>query len=115
MSSDSFDLGPGDPTSCFKTEEGAPLRMIEFRGHDGRSLALPYAGLLGVEYRPTSGVVLEFPGHRVELRGRNLRPLYDALLEHRVRFVQESDLDVVPEADPFVDGIVVGPVEPEVG
>ena len=88
--------------------------MVEFRGHDGRSLAVPYSRLLSVDYRPELGVSLEFPDHQIMVRGRNLRPLYDALLWHRVTFVQEGELDVVSESDPFIDRIVIGPVELEV-
>ena len=112
---DAFDLGPGEPTASFASvsagNEAAP--MVEFRGHDGRSLALPYSRLLSVDYRSGSVVSLEFPDYHVIVRGRNLRPLYDALLGHKVLFVQEGDLDVVSESDPFVDRIVIGPVEPE--
>jgi len=115
MRDDDFDLGPGDPTASFASvandEITAP--MIEFRGHDGRSLALPYSRLLSLDYRPGSVVSLEFPDHHVVVRGRNLRPLYDALLRHRVVFIQEGDLDVVSESNPFVDRIVIGPLEPD--
>ena len=48
------------------------------------------------------------------IHGRNLRPLYDALVEQRVTFVQEDDLDVLSESETFVDKIVVAPVDSEV-
>lgn len=113
--SDGFDLGPEDPTASFGTVgDAAPPPMVEFRGHDGRSLAVPYSRLLSIDYRPDVGLFLEFPDHQISVRGRNLRPLYDALLSHRVSFVQEGDLDVVSEAAPFIDRIVIGPVQLEV-
>ena len=114
---DGFHPDLGDPSAVFEVAsegETAPP-MVEFRGHDGRCLAVPYSRLLSVDLRPDAGVSLEFPDHRIVLRGRNLRPLYEALLGHRVRFVQEGDLDTVSEDDPFVDRIVIGPVEPDLG
>lgn len=112
---DRFQLGSGDPAAAFglvvEDEEGPP--MVEFRGHDGRSLAVPYSRLLSIDLRPDLGVSLRFPEHHVTVRGRNLRPLYEALLRHRVTYVQEGDLDTVSEDDPFVDRIVVAPQEPD--
>ena len=112
---DEFDLGLGDSTAAFGTvaegEEAPP--MVEFRGHDGRSLAVPYSRLLSVDHRPVVGLSLEFPDHQIMIRGRNLRPLYEALLWHRVTLVQEGDLDTVSESDPFIDRIVIGPVDPD--
>ncbi len=113
---DEFGFEVGDPTAAYGSSadhEAAPP-MVEFRGHDGRSLAVPYTRLLSIEYRHERGVSLEFPEHRIAVYGRNLRPLYDALLQHRVTFVQEGDLDVVLESDPFVNRIVIAPREVEV-
>jgi len=110
------ELGLGHPAAAFGlVAVGAdrPL-MVEFRGHDGRCLAVPYARLLSIELHPDRGVSLEFPEHQVIVRGRNLRALYEELLRHRVTFVQEGDLDTVSEDDPFIDHIVIGPAEPEV-
>ena len=114
---DGLHVGPGDPRAAFGLvaagEESPP--MVGFRGHDGRCLAVPYARLLSIEFRPERGITLEFPEHQVWVRGRNLRLLYEALSRHRVTFVQEGDLDTVSEDDPFVDRIVIGPIEPDSG
>ena len=82
------------------------LPRLDLRGHDGTSLALPYAQLRSVAFDP-AGISLEFPDHRVRVKGRNLRSLYDLLLAHQVTFVQEGDLDVVSESATFIDKIVV--------
>ena len=112
---DGLQLGLGDPRAAFglvaEGEDSPP--MVEFRGHDGRCLAVPYARLLSIELRPDRAMSLEFPEHQITVRGRNLRLLYEALLRHRVTFVQEGDLDTVSEDDPFVDRIVIGPAGPE--
>jgi hypothetical protein len=41
------------------------------------------------------------------IRGRNLRPLFDHFLQHRVVFVLEEDFDATPESATFVDSISV--------
>lgn len=88
--------------------------MIDFRGHDGHALALPYARLESVALGLTPRITLEYPEHRVVIHGRNLRSLYDALVAQRVTFVQEDDLDTLSESEPFVDRIVIAPVDSEV-
>ena len=115
MTDDRLRSGLGDMRAAFGLvaldEAGPP--MVEFRGHDGRCLAVPYSRLLSIDLRPERGIVLEFPEHRIAVHGRNLRLLHEALLKHRVTFVQEGDLDTVSEDDPFVDRIVIGPAEPD--
>ena len=81
--------------------------MLDFRGHNGTSLALPYQQLVTVAFHPAEGVTMEFQEHRVLIRGRNLRPIYDHLLHHRVTYLQEEDFDATPESETFVDAIVV--------
>lgn len=88
--------------------------MVDFRGHDGRSLAVPYTTLTSLTLEEGNGIALEFTEYRIGVRGRNLRPLYDALVQHRVVFIQEGDLDFVSESEPFVDSIVIAPRDIEV-
>lgn len=108
-------LGFGDPTAAYEAvAEGAPRPpMVDFRGHDGRLLAVPYTRLISVIMERESVIQLDFPEHRVLLRGRNLRPLYSALVQNRVTSVQEGDLDVLSEAETFVDRIVIAPIDTE--
>lgn len=105
----------GHPAAAFGVApaDAASPPMVEFRGHDGRCLAVPYVRLLSIELHPERGVSLEFPEHHVTVRGRNLRVLYEQLLGHRVTFVQEGDLDTVSEDEPFIDHIMIGPAEPD--
>ena len=81
--------------------------MVDFRGHNGNSFALPYNQLMAMAFHLTTGIRLEFREHTIVIRGRNLRPLYDHFLQHRVIFVLEEDLDTAPESATFIDSIDV--------
>lgn len=52
---------------------------------------------------------MEFTGRRVVMQGRNLAKLYEALLDHRVKYVQEWDMafDEVSEGEAKIDRITV--------
>lgn len=103
----------GEAALAFKavaSSEPAPP-MVDFRGHDGRFRALPYRCMESIAFDDPGGIAVDFTDHRVLLRGRNLRPLYDALVRHRVVFVQEGDLDFLSESETFVDSIVIAPTD----
>ena len=84
-----------------------PPPMVDFRGHHGNSFALPYEQLRAMAFHPATGIRLEFREHNIVIRGRNLRPLFDRFLQHRVIFVLEEDFDAAPESATFVDSISV--------
>jgi len=102
-----FDPEVGVEPHGVAAEAHSSLRMLDLRGHDGTSFALPYARLSTVAFNPVDGITLEFGVHRVHIRGRNLRPLFNRLLTHQVTFVQEGDLDVRSEWATFVNSITV--------
>lgn len=106
-------LRSADPAASYAAvAQGASLPpMVDFRGHDGRSLAVPYGRLISLTLIEGSQIELELPKRRILLRGRNLAPLYELLVENRVAFVQEGDLDVLSESETFVDRIVIAPIE----
>ena len=81
--------------------------MVDFRGHNGNSFALPYKQLMAMAFHPMTGIRLEFREHNIVIRGRNLRPLYDHFLQHRVIFAVEEDFDAAPESATFIDSISV--------
>ena len=105
-----FMLDPISPVDSYGVapEDTKQVLMLDFRGYNGTSFSLPYSQLRAMVFDPDEGISVEFSNHKIQVRGRNLRPLYDLLLRHRVTFVQEGDLDVVSEADAFVDRITVG-------
>lgn len=72
--------------------------MLELRRKDGVVEAFPYTYLSHARFDPSDGIELHFGGKVVTIKGRNLgaevRPnvrLFDAILRHRVPFVQEAD------------------------
>ena len=81
--------------------------MLDLRGHNGIAFALPYAHLEVVTYHPLDGITLEFRDYLVHVRGRNLRPAYDCLVQHRATYLQEEDFDIQPETETCIDSIRV--------
>ena len=87
--------------------------MLDFRGHNGTSFALPYQQLVTVAFQPSDGITLEFREHRIVVRGRNLWPVYDHLLHHRITYLREDDFDAASEEATFVDSIIVERIHDE--
>ncbi len=81
--------------------------MIDFRGTDGTCYALAYGDLLSVTLASSQLIVLEFRDHRVQVRGRNLMPVYRGLVMHRVTFLREDDFDSQPESETFIDELTI--------
>jgi hypothetical protein len=76
----------------------------------GKQRALPYHMLQDLHFDPDSGVVLEFVHCRVEIRGRNLAPLFDGLADHKIRHIREIEAlaaERFPEGDTVVTKIAV--------
>ncbi|MFV0442771.1 MAG: hypothetical protein ACK5Q5_04280 [Planctomycetaceae bacterium] len=85
--------------------------MLELRKKDGTVRAIGYAWLQMVEFDPSSGIVLSFPGSRIQLIGRNLnaevRPgvrLFEGITRNRVPFVQEAGEVELMQA---IDGVTI--------
>jgi hypothetical protein len=68
-----------------------PELMLELRRKSGDALALGYAYLVSIGFNRSGGLVLEFTGHQVKIKGRNLRPLWRGLVQQRVAWLQELD------------------------
>jgi hypothetical protein len=81
--------------------------MLDLRGHNGIAFALPYTHLEVATYHPLDGITLEFRDYLVNVRGRNLRPAYDCLVQHRATYLQEEDFDIQPETETCIDAIRV--------
>lgn len=99
----------GGDTAFAAVRGVAPPAMLDLRLKTGDAVALPYSYLTAVEYDAGGTLRLKFVGHSVTLTGRNLRRVYDGLVQHRVRYVQEESAlyDESPETGTFIDGIVV--------
>jgi hypothetical protein len=102
-----------EPYAAFGAKDR--VACIELRcARAGVDVALPYH-LLGAVFTKRSHEALFFTGAgvAVTIRGRNLRPLADALRLHTCDFIQEFIPDVFtqpPSADPFVETIDVEPM-----
>lgn len=72
--------------------------MLELRFQTGNALALAYSYLVSVEVDPSAAIVMDFSGYEVKLAGRNLGPLFSALVAQRVAVVRERD-DLQAEAE----------------
>jgi hypothetical protein len=74
----------------------AHIPMVTFRHKTGRCVSLPYFSLARADYDPSlQAVELAFGGAVVELLGRNLEPLFEALSRHAAVTVDEA---TAPEA-----------------
>jgi hypothetical protein len=89
---------------------------LEFRKARASWPFLEYSYLVGGEAVHAGEFVLRFAtGQRVTVRGRNLRPLYEKLLRHRVTWLREAAPgEKAPDRELFIDEIV-GPVKEEEG
>lgn len=94
------------PFYALRDVEGRTI-MLDVRLRTGDRCAFPYAYLLEVRHDRSAGVVLRFSTATVEIRGRHLGELYEALVTQRVLWVEEGGRDVLPESSPFVSAIVV--------
>ena len=100
-----------EPYKAFATKD--KLRCLDIRTKSGLAHAPGYAGLINLTYnRKTWGeVMLTFARFLVILRGRNLRPIVDALKLHTCEFLAEFDPEefepTVEEGAPFIEGIEV--------
>lgn len=66
--------------------------MVELWLATGDRVALPYAWLTEARFDPSAGVTLAFTtGAAVSVRGRNLGPVYAALVAHQAVYVREAD------------------------
>lgn len=66
-----------------------PTLNIRFR--QGHATAFCYSHILWLNFDPSIGIILHFSTHTVKLFGRNLRPLYQQLLELRLREIEVID------------------------
>ncbi|MGH7243423.1 MAG: hypothetical protein ACREJD_08415 [Phycisphaerales bacterium] len=91
---------PSDDYLSFGWARGTKDRpvMLELRKRTGEILALGYSWLERAHYDPSIGVTLNFVGHKIEIKGRNLneeiRPsvrLFEGLTRHRVTWIRECD------------------------
>jgi hypothetical protein len=89
--------------------------FLELRFKTGNIHALGYSWLEHAEFDPSEGITLYFVGHMVKVCGSNLHlplrnhiHLFDALLRHRVPWIQEMDrpsASIAGEKQPIITKI----------
>ena len=88
--------------------------MIRFKFATDNVHALAYAYLTGIEYDKSGTITLEFPSHKVVIKGRKLDALFGSLVNHQVISVrQQSMTDARPPAgECCIDGMTIKENEP---
>lgn len=82
--------------------------MLEIRTRSGQRLGFPYSYLVEValEYPVIDEPYLEltFSSRRVRIRGRNLQPLFESLLGHDIKLIEESpsEFDTAEEYSTYI-------------
>ena len=92
-----------------RPEQQGHVLMLDVRLRAGTRLALPFSYLAHVTFDPSSGIEAVFSTHAVTIQGRNLRPIYEGLLQHRIEWLQEGDPrhDPHPESATYITRITV--------
>jgi len=78
--------------------------MLDVAKRSGERVALPYSYLTAGELQNDGqGLTLLFATHKVKVRGRGMRYLYERILTHSLQKIAESDgsLDPSEEHEPF--------------
>jgi len=81
---------------------------LDIRLNDGRRAGGPYTYLQWVDYDGGGTISLEWPGRDIVVEGKRLKELYEGLLDHRVKFIQEGayfEEGLKPEHAPHIDSI----------
>ena len=80
---------------------------------NGERFALPYAHLSFIKYEGERALILSFSTHLVKIEGERLRPLYEGLIDHNVRFVVAAGPrqgDPAPSGEPVITAIDLVPL-----
>lgn len=106
-----------EPYEPFGTKD--KLHRLDLRASDGLSHALPYSHLLLLSYnrRTYAEIFLTISGMAATIKGRNLRPIVDALKLHTCEFIQAFDpaefLQPEDDAAPYVERVTVELIGPK--
>lgn len=88
--------------------------MLDLRLRTGDHTALPYAYLDAINFDASGTLNLSFGARTVTVEGRNLRPIFEQLLTHSIRFLQEQRGAADDgAADCFIASITI--TQPEAG
>ncbi len=90
-------------------QSNAQAVMLDLRFGNGNFQAFAYSYLTKIHFNPSEGIELFAADVRIFISGRNLNPIYNYLLMHRLTYIQESpnEADDTPESETFVEKIEV--------
>ena len=80
---------------------------------DGEAFALPYSHLSLIKCEGERALTLSFSTHLVKIEGERLRPIYEALIDHGVRYVvvaEPRQRDHTPSSEPIITAIDLIPL-----
>jgi hypothetical protein len=82
-----------DDGRCYSIVSADRMRKLalELRYLTGDGKALAYSYLVSIDWSPSEGIKMDFSGNAVEIRGRNLRAIFDAAVAQRLAYVREMD------------------------
>lgn len=76
---------------------------------DGCSKAIPYSYITEIDFRPSEGVEILTTSKRIQIKGRNLKIVFDYLTQFKVRYLRANiGEDISEESEIFIDEIEVG-------
>ena len=89
---------------------GRQVLMLDVRTLTKGRLGFAYSYLENVLFDESGFLVLSFGTAKITVEGRNLAPLYEALLNHKVRYVRQENPNIekdVPEKETFIASILI--------
>jgi hypothetical protein len=87
---------------------GRPALMLDLRLVSGNYLALSYSYLMSAAFNLSGELSLLFTSHQVTVKGKNLRRIYDGVLSHTLRYIQEENADYERDnPEPFISEIAI--------
>lgn len=106
-----FSTGKPAAEKCYQLGKARDIwreLMLDVRAADGGAFAFPYSHLSFIKLE-ANAITLSFSTHIVTIEGENLRPLYEALSDHSVRYVTaiSAGHDRAVESESVISGINV--------
>jgi hypothetical protein len=90
--------------TCYASVRGVRpmVYMLELRNQAGNSTAFDYGWLRKALFNRSQGITLHFEETSILIEGQRLQTLFDAIVRHRVTWIQERDA-VLASATPGTD------------
>lgn len=84
------DESTDSPFFSAEKQQGVTSIMLDFEFENGNCLALPYSGIMKIDFDPSNGILLEWGDEHVRITGQNLGELYRLIVRQRVNSIRES-------------------------